>query len=108
MTTKSNVNAEKKENDFFVKFNKPYNFEGEVFEGIDLQNIVNLRTIDIIEVERRYTALQLADPIKEASIPYIALIAQVATGKPIEFFELLPFTEMLKLKIVITNSFFSS
>ena len=93
------------EGEMTLTFKKPYRFEGEVYQGIDLSGLEDLSAADIEACERR--AVQRGDdsmmvnPVKESNLIYCEEIAARATGKPVEFFRQLPAREMNKIKYAV-------
>ena len=51
------ADGEDTEIDMYVKFRKPYVFEDDVYEGIDLLCLEDLSTRDMLEIEKRFYKL---------------------------------------------------
>ena len=90
----------------YVRFHKPYLFEGNYYAGIDLKRVESLSAKDMCEAEK-YLALQgIVSPLPEMTMEYIAFIANKATGQPLEFFKQLPPKDATKVKNRVTSFFY--
>lgn len=94
-------------NEFIVKFKKPYKFEMQEYNEIDLSGLQKLTTQDLVDAERQFTATGQAAPVAEMSIGYASIVAAMATKKPVEFFSGLPAPEGIKIKNVVTSFFYN-
>lgn len=77
--------------DLYVKFHKPYKFEGKLYDGVDLSGLENLTMQDQAaidkQVQRRgFSSRDLLGVTTEHAMHY----ASLATKLPIEFFKMLP------------------
>ena len=81
-----------------VIFNKPFNFEGKEYKEVDLSNIENLETSDLIEADKIFSSTGQVALMNEMATGYTCIIAARAAGLPVEFFEKLPIKEGLKVK----------
>ena len=81
-----------------VIFQKPFNFEGKEYKEVDLSNIENLATKDLIEADKIFNNTGQVALMNEMATGYTCIIASKATELPIEFFENLPAREGLKVK----------
>lgn len=81
-----------------VTFKKPYQFEGQTFESVDLSGIDDLTGDDLLEADRAYTASGQFSPLPEMTLAYAFSIAATVTKQPIEFYRALPAKEGLKIK----------
>lgn len=91
------------ENDFIVNFRKPYIFEGETFDSIDLSGLENLRAGDMIAVNKAMERGGSVNMLPEMSLEYACLISAKAAKKPVEFFQQLPPWEAIKVKNRVTS-----
>ncbi len=91
----------------YIKFSKPYIFEEDTYTGIDISSLEELTTQDLIEIEKKFYKLGVISFNPENTVAYTKVVAQRATGMPIEFFEQLPVKEMLKIKNHIVNFFYN-
>lgn len=96
-----------KENEFLIKFNKPYTFEGKEYNGIDLSGVEKLSTEDLAEADKTFIATGQVAVMNEMSTGYACILASKAANKPIEFFEKLPAKEGVKVKTIIANFLFN-
>lgn len=95
------VNTE--ENEYLIKFNKQYVFEGQNYDSIDLSNIESLSTNDLINADKAYLSTGNISPTAEMTLAYACIIAAKVTQKPIEFFNQLPAKEGMKVKTAVVN-----
>lgn len=99
----TNVDETEDDGDFYLKFSKPYKFEGTEYEGLDLSGIVDLTAADQLWAERHCSQETMMNPVKEMSTEMAMLLATRATGKPIEFFKFLPMPDMTKIRLAIVG-----
>lgn len=90
---------------YVVKFKKPYQFEGQEYQEIDLENLENLSTADLIQADGKFGESGQFAVMNEMTTGYSCILASKATGKPIEFFERLPAIEGVKVKRVVMGFF---
>ena len=90
----------------YVRFHKPYLFEGNHYAGIDLKAIEDLTAKDMCEAEKYLSKKGIISPLPEMTMEYIGFIANRATGQPIEFFILLPPKDATKVKNKVTSFFY--
>lgn len=90
----------------YVKFSRPYVFEDETFEGIDVSCLEGLSARDIMEVEKRFYKLGIATVNPETTLAYAKIVLQKASGLPIEFFDDLPAKDMMQIKRKVVNFFY--
>ena len=81
------------ENEYTVVFNKPYTFEGETYDKIDLSGLDNLTAFTFLP---------------EMSLEYACIIAAKATKLPVEFFKGLHPKEAVKVKNRVTAFFYGA
>lgn len=91
----------------YVKFGKPYNFEGDMYDGIDLSGLYNLTMRNLNNIEKKFYRLAVTSFNPENTITYSMLVAQEASGLPIEFFEQLPAKDMIIIKRYVVNFLFN-
>lgn len=95
------------ENNLLVTFTRPYIFDGQSYDSIDLKGLDKLTANDMIAVnkimERNGTTMSI---LPEMSLEYACLISARATKKPVEFFRQLPPKDALKLKNRVINFFY--
>ncbi len=105
----SEENAEEmKAGPLYVEFDRPFVFEGEeTIRGIDMSGIENLTTADLVEVEKKFYRQGITSFNPENTTAYAKFVAQRATGLPVELFDQIPAKEMLKVRKVVVNFFFS-
>lgn len=97
--------------DLFVKFRKPYTFEGKIYEGLDMSGLEDLSGQDMRKIESmaaRFGSLEEnANPMRETSTAYALAAAMQVTGQPMEFFNRLPFRDMLLVKYTFEGFMFA-
>ena len=86
------------QNEYYVPFNKPFTFESESYEGVDLSGLENLSTNDLIDADKQFNSSGNMAIMNEMTTGYSCIIASKATGKPVEFFQQLPAGSGLKVK----------
>jgi hypothetical protein len=86
-----------------ITFKKPYQFEGQTYEGIDLSNIESLSTKNLLDADKLYTKQGNISPTAEMTLAYACIVASITTKKPIEFFINLPANEGMKVKTAVIN-----
>lgn len=94
---------EAEDNPHLVVFKKPYFFEGESYESVDLSGLESLSAADMIAVNKTIERGGTVNVLPEMSLEYACLISARACGKPVEFFKALPPKEALKVKNRVTN-----
>lgn len=92
--------------DNVVKFSKPYKFEGETYQSVDLSGLADLTADDMIAADRHLTSSGNFTVMPEMSLGYALFIAARVSGKPLEFFKGLPAKEALKVKNRVTGFFY--
>lgn len=100
-------NETEDENKFLLKFGKPYTFEGEKYEEIDLSGLENLTAADMIVAQKQTSKGGNVDIIPEMSLQYACIVAARVSKKPIEFYTGLPAKEAIKLKNLVTGFLYS-
>lgn len=91
----------------YVKFSKPYVFEDDTYEGIDMSGLEKLTADDLTDIEKKFYKLSIASFNPENTAAYAKIVAWKATGLPIEFFNCIPIKDMLKIKSRVVNFFYS-
>ena len=109
-TAPSPSDAARKEADedkpHYVKFSKPYHFEGERYDGVDLSGMEDLSTQDMLAAEKHLARNGVVTPLPEMSMEYVCYIAVLASDQPIEFFKGLPPKDAIKVKNRVTSFFY--
>ena len=107
--TAPEVEAQKttdEENDFYIKFKKPYTFEDTTYDGVDLSGLEDLSARDMIATQRTMERSGSINVLPEMSLEYACIFASKATDLPPEFFQQLPPREAIKVKNRVTNFFY--
>jgi len=99
-------NPQAEDQDFVVKFAKPYQFEGKAYTEVDLSGLEDLTAEDMIQAEKYLVRNGGISAAPELSITYTCFIAAVAADKPVEFFRGLPPKDALKVKSKVTSFFY--
>ncbi len=92
-------------NQYLIEFKKPYSFEGVEYGDVDLSNLENLSTGDLIEADGQFSESGQFAVMNEMTTSYACILAAKASGKPIEFFQRLPAIEGVKVKRVVMGFF---
>ena len=96
---------EEKEDDFIIRFSKPYRFEGKTYAGVDLSGLKNLKAKDLWKVNRNYRNAVNVSVLPEIDAEYTARVAAMASKLSIEFFENMPLPEATKIKAKVSGFF---
>lgn len=112
MKTAANGNApeedEELEIDYIVKFKKPFKFEGKEYTELDLSGLENTNALDLEAVNKEVGRVEGSSPFApELSTSFAIHMAARVTGKPIEFIQLLPAKEMIKVRARVSAYFFT-
>ncbi|MDR1471570.1 MAG: phage tail assembly protein [Synergistaceae bacterium] len=87
----------------YIKFNAPFNFEGEEHDGVEL----NLDGLTGNDIEKAQTMILMerktGSNIPEFSKAYCAQVAALSAKKPVEFFRSLPVREYTKVTLEVQN-----
>ena len=89
-----------------VKFSRPYTFEGETYEEIDLSGLETVTAGDIIRVNNLLKKGH--DLVPELSMQFACHMAARVSHKPVEFFTRLPARDGMKVKNVVTGFIFGA
>ena len=90
-----------------VKFNKPYNFEGNKYTEVDLSGLDNLKATDLIEADKIFVVSGQVAAVKEMNVGYACILAAKVSSKPIEFYQGLPARDAIKVKNMVTSFLFA-
>lgn len=102
------TNGEVIENENVIKFNKPYNFEGTIYEKVDLSGLDELTASDMIKVNKIMEKSGSISFLPEMTMEYACHIASIATKLPLEFFTHLHPKEAVKVKNRVTSFFYGT
>lgn len=86
-----------------VKFKKTHEFEGKQYEQVDLNQLNDLKTADLIEADAQFSAEGQFAVMNEMTTGYSMIIAAKVTQLPIEFYHSLPAKEGMKVKQVVMS-----
>lgn len=98
--------AEEEENKYYVKFKKPFVWEDETYDGVDLSGMEDLSARDMIQAQRVMEKSGSINVLPEMSLEYACIFASKAAKMPVEFFQALPPKEAVKIKNRVTNFFY--
>ena len=87
-----------------VKFDKPYKFEGKEYDSLDLSGMEKMTVQDLIDVQKNIGNEMVAMSVMEMSTAFAQEMAVKATGKPVEFFKLMPRGKIKKVQVAIIKS----
>lgn len=97
---------ESEDDDLIVKFRKPFDFEGKIYEKLDLHALEDIRGRDLTAIEKAFNKTGISSFMPETTTTYAKIVATKVTGLPAEFFEDLPAYEIEKIKNVVTGFFY--
>lgn len=95
-----------KDNSLIIEFKKPIKFEGKEVKKIDLSGLENIKTKDLIEVEKQYGIEGNFSSQPETTVAYARLIGEKVSDLPLEFFDSLKAKEILKVRNVVVSFFY--
>ena len=78
---------ESENDDLIVKFRKPFDFEGEIYEKLDLHALEDIRGRDLTAIEKAFNKTGISSFMPETTTTYAKIVATKVTGLPAEFFE---------------------
>lgn len=94
------------EDDFIIRFQKPYHFEGKTYAGVDLSGLKSLRAKDVWKINRNYRNAGNIGLLQEMDSEYTARVAARASGMPVEFFECMELPDMIKVRTKVSDFFY--
>ncbi len=95
------------EESLVVVFDKPFNWEGQTYNEIDLTPVENVSAEDMIAVDNQLKrGVSGTSFMPEITMEYALTMAARKTGKPIEFFKSLPAREAIKVRSRVTGFFY--
>lgn len=86
------------DNDMVIILKKPVNFEGELYEKIDMTGLHDLKAADMVAVNRRLYRNGNAAVTQEVTLEYALNVANIVTGLPLEFFDQIPPQAALEIR----------
>ena len=98
--------VEDEDNFLKITFSKPYNFEGEIFNGIDLSGLEDIKGRQLTAIEKAFGKAGVVSSMPETTSTYAKIVATKVTRLPAEFFEDLPGKEVRKIKSAVTRFFY--
>ena len=98
---------QKQVNPLKIDFKKPYIFEGETHNGIDLSGLEDMTGNDLIQIEKAVRLLGINNLNPETTTEGAFMYAAKAAGIPLEFFGELPLTEARRIKVAVVNFLWS-
>lgn len=96
------------ENNYILRFGRPYTFDEEVYNEIDLSGIENITAADMIAAQKVMSKGGAIEVLPEMSMQYACVIAARVAKKPIEFFTGLPAKDAIRLKNIVTGFIFGA
>lgn len=91
-----------------VKFDKPYKFEGEEYDSLDLSGMAKMTVQDLVDVQKKLSGELASLAAMEATTSFAQEMAVKATGKPVEFFKLMPRGKIKLVQAAVLNAMDSS
>lgn len=97
------------EESLVIKFRKPYMFEGKEYTELDLSCLEDMTAADMIAIENQYDRRHPGiNVMPEVKIGYAIMMAARAAKLPIEFFDMIPQKEAVKVKNRVMGFLFGS
>ena len=97
---------DEEDDELVIKFRKPYEFDGETFQELDLHGLEDLRGRDLTAIEKAFNKTGVSSFVPESTTTYAKIVATKVTGLPAEYFEDLPVWEVEKIKNVVVGFFY--
>jgi len=72
--------VEDEDNFLKITFSKPYNFEGEIFNGIDLSGLEDIKGRQLTAIEKAFGKAGVVSSMPETTSTYAKIAASAATG----------------------------
>lgn len=91
-----------------VKFDKPYKFEGKEYDSLDLSGMAKMTVQDLVDVQKKLSGELASLAAMEATTSFAQEMAVKATGKPVEFFKLMPRGKIKLVQAAVLNAMDSS
>ena len=89
--------------DNIVKFDKPYKFEGKEYDSLDLSGMEKMTVQDLIDIQKNIGNELAAMSVMEMTTSFAQEMAVKATGKPVEFFKLMPRGKIKKVQAAVVK-----
>jgi hypothetical protein len=89
--------------ELIVKYRKPYTFEGEVHNELDLHGLEDLTGRDLTAIEKSFNKTGVSSFVPESTTTFAKIVATRVTGLPAEYFEDLPAGEVEKIKNAVVG-----
>ena len=86
------------ENEHYVKFSKPYDYEGETIEGVYLSCLENATAETLMKASRVMTSKGEVMALPENDIRHALFVAAECTGITYEFYKKLSMKDAIKVK----------
>ncbi len=87
-----------------VKFDKPYKFEGKEYDSLDLSGVAKMTVQDLVDVQKKLSGELASLAAMEATTSFAQEMAVKATGKPVEFFKLMPRGKIKLVQTAVLNA----
>lgn len=99
------IKEEATEKERVMKLKAAVNFEGKLYEEIDLSGLDKLNGKDVRELDRLFKAKggRIGNNVKEFDSMYLQLVAARATSLPLEFFDLISIKDATRLEVEVRN-----
>lgn len=86
-----------------VVYRKPFDFEGEIHNELDLHGLEDLRGRDLTAIEKSFNKTGVSSFVPESTTTFAKIVATRVTGLPAEYFEDLPAGEVEKIKNAVVG-----
>ena len=87
-----------------VKFDKPYKFEGKECDSLNLSGMAKMTVQDLVDVQKKLSGELASLAAMEATTSFAQEMAVKATGKPVEFFKLMPRGKIKLVQAAVLNA----
>lgn len=95
--------TEEAKNPLEIIFKKPYVFEGNTYEKLDLSGLENMTGKEYAKIEKMLRMKGITTLNPETTPEGAFMYASQAAGVPVEFFDKLPLKEAKRVKAMVVN-----
>ncbi len=86
-----------------VTFDKPYTWEGKEYKEVDLSGMETMTVQDMVDVQKKLSGDTAAILMMETTTIFAQEMAVKASGKPVEFFKLMPRSKIRQIQAAIVG-----
>ena len=91
--------------EYTIKLSKPYKFENNSYDILDLSGLENITAEEYYEINKRFATESYITPKPEIDPKFCTMIAALAIKQPEIFFDKLPIKDLIKVKDMVITFF---